>query len=309
MVRKHGLAIDNLLEAQVVTAAGEIVTASETSHPDLFWAIRGGGGNVGIVTEFTFRLAPVDTILGGDLMLPATPEVVRAYLDYAVTAPDDLTMIAHIMHAPPAPYVPAERVGELVLSILVSWSGEIEDGERALAPLRALAEPVADAVAPIPYPGIYAFTAHQAEPHRASLRMMFADELSDATIETMLAAMRASSSPYSIVQVRGLGGAYGRVPRDATAFAHRDRRYFVAVIAIWLDPAENPAPHRAWTASLWKAIRHEGRGVYVNFLEQEGPERVREAYPGATWNRLAATKRRYDPGNLFQFNQNIPPAN
>jgi FAD/FMN-containing dehydrogenase len=309
MVRKHGLAIDNLLEAQVVTAAGEIVTASETSHPDLFWAIRGGGGNVGIVTEFTFRLAPVDTILGGDLMLPATPEVVRAYLDYAVTAPDDLTMIAHIMHPPPAPYVPAERVGELVHSILVSWSGEIEDGERALAPLRALAEPVADAVAPIPYPGIYAFTAHQAEPHRASLRMMFADELSDATIETMLAAMRASSSPYSIVQVRGLGGAYGRVPRDATAFAHRDRRYFVAVIAIWLDPAENPAPHRAWTASLWEAIRHEGRGVYVNFLEQEGPERVREAYPGATWNRLAATKRRYDPGNLFQFNQNIPPAN
>jgi FAD/FMN-containing dehydrogenase len=307
MVRKHGLAIDNLVQAQVVTAAGEIVTASETSHPDLFWAIRGGGGNVGIVTEFTFRLAAVDRILGGDLMLPATPEVIRGYLDYATTAPDDLTMIAHVMHAPPAPYVPADRVGELVLSILVSWTGGIDDGQEALAPLRALATPVADAVAPMPYPGIYAFTAHQAEPHRASIRMMFADALSDAAVEDILAAMRAPSSPYSIVQLRGLGGAFGRVAPDATAFAHRRRRYFVAVIAIWLDPAEDRAPHEAWTGALWKAIRHEGEGVYVNFLEQEGPGRVREAYPGGTWERLAAVKHRYDPGNLFRFNQNVPP--
>jgi FAD/FMN-containing dehydrogenase len=307
MVRKYGLAIDNLLAAEVVLASGEIVTASETSHPDLFWAIRGGGGNVGIVTEFTFRLAPVDRILGGDLMLPATPAVIRGYLDYAATAPEDLTMIAHVMHAPPAPYVPSDRVGELVLSILVTWSGDLDEGERALAPLRALATPVADAVAPMPYPGIYAFTAHQAEPHRASLRMMFADALSDDSIDRVLAAMREASSPYSIVQLRGLGGAYGRVPADATAFAHRQRRYFVAVIAIWLDPAEDPAPHRAWTAALWEAIRHEGNGVYVNFLEDEGAARIREAYPGGTWERLAEVKRRYDPDNLFRFNQNVPP--
>ena len=152
MVRKYGLAIDNLLSAQVVTAAGEIVTASADEHPDLFWAIRGGGGNVGIVTEFVFRLAPVGQILGGELMLPASREVLRGYLDYAASAPDDLTTIANLMYAPPAPHVPQERVGELVLSILVCWTGDVADGERALAPLRALATPVADAVAPMPYP-------------------------------------------------------------------------------------------------------------------------------------------------------------
>ena len=308
MVRKHGLAIDNLLAAQVVTAAGEIVTASAEEHPDLFWAIRGGGGNAGIVTEFTFRLAPVGQILGGELILPATREVLRGYLDYAAAAPEDLTTIANLLYAPPAPHVPAARVGELVLSILVCWTGDLQDGEQALAPLRALATPVADAVAPIPYPQIYRFTAHQAEPHAASIRMMFADALSDDALDAALAAMRHASSPTSLVQFRALGGAMARVPNDATAFAHRDRRYFVAIIGLWLDPAQDAAVHAAWTAALWQRIRHEGRGVYVNFLEEEGPERVRQAYPPATFARLAAIKRRYDPTNLFRFNQTVPPA-
>jgi FAD/FMN-containing dehydrogenase len=307
MVRKYGLAIDNLLSATVVMADGRIVTASADENPDLFWAIRGGGGNFGIITEFTFRLAPVTQILGGDLMLPATKEVIRGYLAYATSAPDDLTLIANVMHAPPAPYVPAERVGELVLSILVTWSGSVEDGERALAPLRALAEPVADAVGPMPYPAIYAFTAHQAAPHRASIRMMFADELGDDSIDSILDAMRSASSPFSIVQLRGLGGAYGRVPNEATAFAHRDRRYFVAVIGLWLDPTEDAAPHEAWTASLWDALRPAGAGVYVNFLEREGQDRVREAYPGGTYERLQDIKALYDPENVFRYNQNIPP--
>jgi FAD/FMN-containing dehydrogenase len=307
MVRKYGLAIDNLLEAEVVTAAGEIVTASPDEHPDLFWAIRGGGGNVGIVTRFTFRLAPVDQILGGELMLPATRETLRGYLDYSVAAPDDLTTIANLIQAPPAPHVPAEWVGKPVLSIHVCWTGDVAAGEQAVAPLRALATPVFDAVAPRPYPELYTFTAHFAEPHGASLRMMFADELSDATLNASLDAMAHASSPYSLIQFRGLGGAMARVPDDATAFAHRQRRYFVAPIAVWLDPAENPAPHEAWTAALWQQVRHEGNGVYVNFLETEGPARVREAYPPAIYERLAAIKRRYDPDNLFRFNQNVPP--
>ncbi|HEU5430248.1 MAG TPA: FAD-dependent oxidoreductase, partial [Thermomicrobiales bacterium] len=242
MVRKYGLAVDNLLSAKVVTAAGEIVTASSATHADLFWAIRGGGGNVGVVTEFTFRLAPVGQILGGELLLPATREVVRGYLDYAAAAPDDLTTIANLMYAPPAPHVPEERVGELVLSILVCWSGDLETGERAVAPLRALAAPVADAVAPIPYPAIYQFTAHQAAPHGTAIRMMFADDLSDATLDATLTAMRQASSPFNLIQFRGLGGAMARIPDDATAFAHRQRRFFVAVIALWLDTAEDPAP-------------------------------------------------------------------
>jgi FAD/FMN-containing dehydrogenase len=307
MVRKYGLAIDNLLAAQVVTAAGEIVTASAEERPDLFWAIRGGGGNAGIVTEFVFRLAPVGQILGGELMLPATREVLRGYLDYAASAPDDLTTIANLTHAPPAPHVPQERVGEMVLSILVCWTGDISAGERALAPLRALATPVADAVAPMPYPEIYRFTEHQAAPHAASIRMMFADELSDEALDAALSAMKGASSPFSLIQFRGLGGAMARVASDATAFAHRERRYFVAIIGLWLDPAEDAAIHEAWTSALWRTIRHEGSGVYVNFLEVEGPDRVREAYPPATYARLAAIKRRYDPRNLFRFNQNVPP--
>lgn len=307
MVRQYGLAIDNLLEAQVVTADGGIVTASADENPDLFWAIRGGGGNFGIVAEFTFQLAPVDHILGGDLVLPASREVIRGYLDYAISAPEELTLIANVMHAPPAPYVPQERIGELVLSVLVTWTGDVEEGERVLAPLRALATPVADAVSVIPYPAIYNFTAHQAAPHAASIRMMFADELSDDAIDATLAAMNHATSPYSIVQLRALGGAYARVSNDATAFAHRDRRYFVAVIGIWLDAAEDAARHGAWTASLWETLRPEGSGVYVNFLENEGLDRVREAYPGTTFNRLEAVKGQYDPENLFRFNQNISP--
>src|SRR5918997_7115070 len=308
MVRKYGLAIDNLLAAQVVTAAGEIVTASAEEHPDLFWAIRGGGGNAGIVTEFVFRLAPVAQILGGELLLPASRDVLRGYLDYAASAPDDLTTIANLIYAPPAPHVPQERVGELVLSILVCWTGDIPAGDRALAPLRALATPVADAVAPLPYPEIYRFTEHQAAPHAASIRMMFADELSDGALDAALSAMQRASSPFSLIQFRGLGGAMARVANDATAFAHRERRFFVAVIGLWLDAKEDPAVHEAWTGELWRTFHREGNGVYVNFLEVEGPDRVREAYPAAPSARLAAIKRRYDPGNLFRFNQNVPPA-
>jgi FAD/FMN-containing dehydrogenase len=307
MVRKYGLTIDNLLAAQVVLASGEIVTASATEHPDLFWAIRGGGGNVGIVTEFTFQLAKVPQVLGGVLALPATREAVRGYLETSIEAPEELTTIANIMRLPPAPFVPEERVGELALLIFVVYAGDIEDGQRALAPLRAVAEPMVDFLNPMPYRAIYDFTAPFAEPHSASIRMMFADDLSDGAIDAMLAAFEHQSSPYALMHLRGLGGAFGRVPVDATAFAHRERKYFVAIINVWLDWSEDRAPHEAWTEALWEAIRHEGSGVYVNFLEREGEGRIHDAYPGETWERLQATKTAYDPDNLFQFNQNIPP--
>jgi FAD/FMN-containing dehydrogenase len=307
MVRKYGLAADNLRAAQVVTAAGEIVTASESEHPDLFWAIRGGGGNVGIVTEFTFELAPVGTILGGELMLPATREVIRGYLDYVATAPDDLTTIANLLHAPPFPHVPAEHHGQMAFEILVCWTGSVEEGERALAPLRALATPIVDTIGVIPYPEIYRYTEHYALPHGAAIRSMFADDLSDAALDASLAAMERASSPFSLIQFRGLGGALARVAPEATAFAHRQQRYFLAIIGIWLDAAEDPAVHQSWTGALWQAVRDEGDGVYVNFLEREGSERVRAAYPPATYARLADVKRRYDPDNFFWFNQNVPP--
>lgn len=308
LVRKHGLTIDSLLAARVVTADGDILTAGPTVHPDLFWAIRGGGGNVGIIVEFTYRLAPVSHIFGGLLVLPASREVVRGYLDYSIAAPDELTMLADLTLAPPFPLIPDEWVGKPVLMVLAAWSGTAADGERALAPLRALAEPVVDMLSWMPYPTIYDFTAHLTEPHGSSIRMMFADDLSDDAIDAMLAAAERGTSPANLVHLRGLGGAYGRVANDATAFAHRDRRYFVAVIAVWLDPDDDPAPHEAWTTDLWDRIRDEGTGAYVNFLEDEGPGRVHDAYPGDTYDRLAAVKRRYDPDNLFRFNQNVLPG-
>jgi hypothetical protein len=307
MVRKYGLAIDNLLSARVVLADGSIVTTSAIERPDLFWAIRGGGGNFGIVTEFTYRLAPVSEILGGELMLPASREVLRGYLEYAASAPDDLTTIANLWHAPPFPHVPAERVGELVLSILVTWTGSPAEGEMALAPLRALATPVVDTVGVMPYPEIYRLTEFAAAPHAASIRSMFAHDLSDATLDAALAAMEHASSPFSLIQFRGLGGAMARVDSDATAFAHRDQQYFLAIIGLWLDAAEDGTVHTAWTESLWNEIRHEASGVYVNFLENEGPDRVRDAYPAATYARLAKIKQHYDPENLFRFNQNVLP--
>jgi FAD/FMN-containing dehydrogenase len=308
LARTYGLTIDSLLSAQVVTAAGEIVTANADEHPDLFWAIRGGGGNFGIVTEFTFRLAPVGQILGGVLMLPASRAVLRGYLDYAATAPENLTTIANLMHAPPAPFVPVDRIGETVLMIIVCWTGDIAEGERALAPLRTLATPVADAVGPMPYPALYQITAPQAAPHGAAVRMMFADALGDATLDAALAAMERATSPLCLVQFRGMGGAITRVSNDATAFAHRERNYFVAIIGVWMDPTDAGAAHSAWTESVWQAIRHDGVGVYANFLADEGACRVHDAYPPATYARLAAIKRRYDPDNLFRFNQNIRPA-
>ena len=305
MVRKYGLTIDSLLSATVVTAAGKLVTASEDEHPELFWAIRGGGGNFGIVTEFTFRLAPVDRILGGDLVLPASREVVRGYLEYAASAPDELTTIGNIMHAPPAPFVPEEWVGKPVLNIIACWVGGEEAGQRALEPLRALAQPVADTIRPMPYPGIFQSTVHQAQPHGAEARSMLAGDLSDAALDAFLAGIERASSPFSIIHLRGLGGQLSRVAPDATAFAHRDARYMASVIGAWLDPDEDPSPHRAWVESVWQAVRHEATGAYVNFIGDEGAERIGDAYPPATLARLKEAKRMYDPDNLFRFNQNI----
>ncbi|HYP60800.1 MAG TPA: FAD-binding oxidoreductase [Thermomicrobiales bacterium] len=308
MVRKYGLAIDNLLAARVVLADGSIVTASATERPDLFWAIRGGGGNFGVITEFTYRLAPVDQIYGGALILPATKEVLRGYLDYATSAPEDLTTIANLMFAPPAPFIPEDKVGSLVLIILPVWTGSIEDGEKAMAPLRALAEPVVDLVSPMPYPMIYRFTDFAAEPHGASLRSMFSDDLSDDAIDAILSAMTQPSTPFALVQLRGLGGALAKVDTYATAFAHRDAKVMTAIINIWLDPTEDSAPHVAWTEALWAQIRGEGSGAYVNFLEEEGEGRIRDAYPQVTYDKLAKIKAYYDPDNVFHFNQNIKPS-
>jgi FAD/FMN-containing dehydrogenase len=308
MVRKFGLTIDNLTSAQVVLASGEIVRASANDHADLFWAIRGGGGNFGIITEFEFQMARVGQVLGGALVLPGTKEVLRGYHDYVANAPEDLTTIANLMHAPPAPFIPEERVGELVLMVLAVWTGDIEEGEKAFAPLRALADPVADAIAPIPYPVIYEFTRDLEQRHGVAIKSMFTDGHSDASLDAIIDAMNTPAGPLSLVMFRGIGGgAMSRVGNGETAFAHRDRQFFTTILSLWLDAGDDPQPHWDWTNALWDRINHEANGVYVNFLHDEGDERIREAYPAGTYERLVQVKEKYDPDNVFRFNQNIRP--
>lgn len=306
MVRKYGLTVDNLISAQVVTADGRIVTASETENADLFWGIRGGGGNFGIVTEFEFRLAPVGEILGGAIVFPLTRETVRGYLNYTPDAPEDLSTIGEMMLAPPAPFIPEQWVGKPVFMVLVCWTGGIEAGQRAVEPLRKLAAPVADIVSPMPYPAIYQLTAEAAQRHGNSVRSMFQREISDDCIDKMIAAIPSGKALVNMVQIRGLGGAFAAVPAEETAFSDRDARYFTTVIAVWEHEEADASPHRDWIRALYDQIDHERSGVYVNFLETEGDERIRECY-GENYDRMVDLKRKFDPKNMFRFNQNIEP--
>ena len=309
LVRKHGLTIDDLLAAELVTADGELLPVDAGTHPDLFWAIRGGGGNFGVATRFQFRLQEVDTIVGGMLILPATPEVIASFVTEAEAAPEELSAIANIMVAPPMPFVPTEAHGKPIVMALMCYAGDVAAGERAVAPFRAHAQPITDLVRPMRYPEIYGLFGEEAGPGPAEevARSLFVDAVDRNTAETILDHLGASTAPMAVAQLRVLGGAMARVPADATAYAHRGRQVMVALGAVYERAEESPV-HEAWVAEFAAALRQGDPGVYVNFLGDEGGTRVREAYPGPTWDRLAAVKRRYDPDNLFRLNQNVPPA-
>jgi FAD/FMN-containing dehydrogenase len=306
LTRKHGLTIDHLLAADVVTADGELLRVDADSHPDLFWAIRGGGGNFGVVTRVQLRLHQVGTIVGGTLILPATPDVIASFIAEAETAPEALSTIANVTTAPPLPFLAPEHHGRPVVMALLAYSGAVEDGERAIAPFRALATPLADMVRPMPYPEIYPPGEEEYRPV-AVFRTMFADSVDRRAAETIVDRIEASTASMAVTQLRVLGGAVARVPADATAFAHRESRIMVNVAAIYERPEERDS-HQAWVTGLAGALRQGDAGAYVGFLGDEGEERVRAAYPGRTWDRLASIKARYDPDNLFRLNQNIPPA-
>jgi FAD/FMN-containing dehydrogenase len=306
LVRKHGLTIDDLLAAEVVTADGRLLRADAQTHPDLFWAIRGGGGNFGVATRLQFRLHPLGTIVGGILMLPATPEVIATFVAEAEAAPEELSTIAHVLPAPPMPFVPAEHRGQLALIAMLAYAGDTEAGERAVAPFRALATPIADLVRPMPYPQIY--PPEQADFHPTAVaRTLFVDTVDRQVANTIVDYLQASDATMRVAQLRVLGGAMARVPVEATAFAHRKRRIMANVAAFYQGP-EDQAVREAWVADFAAALCQGESEAYVGFLGDEGPARVREAYPGSTWDRLVAIKRRYDPANLFRLNQNIPPA-
>jgi len=306
LARKFGMTIDDLLAAEVVTADGDLLVVDADLHPDLFWAIRGGGGNFGVATRFRYQLHPVPAFVGGMLILPASAEVVAGFIAAAEAAPEDLTTIANVMPCPPMPFVPEEHHGELVIFALMAFAGDDEAGERALAPFRALATPLADLLHPSPYAEIYPPEDPDYHPLAIS-RTMFIDRVDLDVARVIMDRLAASDAAMRAVQVRVLGGAMARVPADATAFAHRASRIMVNVAVFYEGPEDQPI-REAWAADTVTALQQDDPGVYVNFVADEGVARIHAAYPGSTWDRLAAVKARYDPTNLFHLNQNIPPA-
>lgn len=305
LVRKHGLTIDSLLAAEVATADGRLLYVDADDHADLFWAIRGGGGNFGVVTRFRYQLQPIDGVTGGMLVLPATPESIASFVLAADEATHDVSTIANVMPAPPMPFIPAEHHGELVILAMLLHAGPRAEAERALAPFRAVAPPIADLVRPMSYPEIY--PPDEGFRPLAVARTLFLDRVDEAVAAEILVHLRSSSAQMRVMQLRVLGGAMAEVAAAATAFAHRSSRIMATVAAMYATPDE-ASLHSGWTTEVAGALRQADTGAYVNFLGDEGEDRVRAAYPGNTWDRLASVKRDYDPDNLFRLNQNIPPA-
>lgn len=310
--RMHGLACDNLVEAEVVLADGSIVVASETSEPDLFWALRGGGGNFGVVTRFTFALHPVEPMVAGFVLYPAAQavEVLSHFEAVTRSAPDEVSVSAALVSAPPAPFVPAELHFQPVVGLAACYVGPVDRGRRALESVRRFGRPVVDTFSVQPYTAIQQWfdggVPHGLHYHCRSewLRPLAADALG-----ALAEGAASATSPMSQVLLRHMGGATARVSPEATAFRFRDARHILTIAAAWAPDDARADHHRQWCRDTWAALRpHSAGGAYVNQLVDEDPERTREAYGAATWDRLVLVKRRYDPSNLFRMNQNINPA-
>ena len=311
IMRKHGLSVDQLVSVDLVTAEGEFVRASEDENADLFWGVRGGGGNFGIVTEFEFRCVELGTqVLAGPIIWPMTKsgEVLRFYRDWVADAPDELMTIVIHRKAPPLPIIPAELHGQPVVMVVPCWVGDVETGEAFLKPLREFGPPVADVCIVKPY------LAHQAmlDPSFVPGRWYYfksADvaELTDELIDITMERSLQISSPLTSFPIWQMGGAVARVGDDETAFNGRTAA-FTYNIGASTETEEGFAEEREWVRSFWDAIAPWHQGVYVNFLGDEGAERVRQSYGPEKYDRLQALKRKYDPDNLFRLNQNIPPT-
>lgn len=302
LMRKHGLACDNLIGAQVVLADGSVVATSETERPELLWGLRGGGGNFGVVTEFVFQVHPLDGVVGGLILHPRerAAEALRTYRDLTASAPDELVAFCGLLSAPD---------GAPLVAYVLAYSGEADGAEPALAGYRAFAEPIADLVAPIPYTALQQMLDEGMAPGPSVYwRSHFLTGIPDEAIDILVAAANAAPSPLNVVLVEHAGGAVSRMSREDSAFDHRDAEYNLAIVARWLDPADAEV-NIAWARDLWDAMRPYARGVYVNYLGVgDAPDRVRDAYSPAKFARLAALKRQYDPENVFRANQNIAPA-
>ena len=311
LMRRYGLTIDSLRSAEVVTADGEIVRASTDEQPDLFWALRGGGGNFGVVTEFEFEAHPLGPeLVAGMLVYPLTQarEVLGFARDWMEAAPDGLTSFPVFVTAPPQPPFPPELQGAPVLAVGVAYAGATEEGIRALEPLKRFAAPALDLAGPMPYLALQTML-DASVPHGLHNynRADWLDELTDDAISTLVEHVGRISSPLSQVILSRMGGAVARVPAEATAFPHRQARNLLWIVSAW-HPGEDEEPHLQWAREISDAMKpHAAGGVYVNALGDEPADRVRSAY-GTNWQRLTEIKRRYDPDNVFHRNANIQPA-
>jgi FAD/FMN-containing dehydrogenase len=308
--RKHGFVVDNIVSVDIVTADGQLRVASADQHPDLVWAVRGGGGNFGVVTSFEYQLHDLNPIIvGGMALFPAdrTTEVLRAYRDIMATAPDELTLTAVYISAPPAPFVPPEAVGAPMLAIAGCYAGSLEDGQRAMEPVHALS-PIVDLIGPMPYEVLQSII-DDANPHFIQYynKSHYLNELSDDAIDTFVAQAAEKTSPMTQIILWPFGGATARSVGGDTAMGFRDTAYIFVIISAWMDPAESER-HIAWTRGMWGAMKpFSNGGIYVNDLNDEGSKGVTMAYEPATYERLVKVKTTYDPDNLFHMNQNVKP--
>jgi FAD/FMN-containing dehydrogenase len=306
LVRKFGLTIDSLLAAEIVTADGEIRLVDAAHEPDLYWAIRGGGGNFGVATRFRFRLHAVPVFSGGLLVLPATPETVALFISESEDAPEEVTTIANVMPCPPLPFVAKAHHGKLVIFALMACAATDDDATRMLAPFRAIATPLGDMVHPIPYPEIYPPEDDSYHPLAVS-RNLFMDRFDLPIAKRIVEILEASDASMRVAQIRVLGGAAARVANESTAYAHRDRPIMVNVAAFY-EGDHDRAARTAWVEEFAGWLSGGDPAAYVNFLMDEGEARIRASYPHGAYERLAAIKRRYDPENIFSACQNIAPT-
>jgi FAD/FMN-containing dehydrogenase len=309
--RKYGLACDNLIEAEVVLADGSVVIANEQQHAELFWGLRGGGGNFGIVTRFTFRLHPVPPMMAGFVMHPAAAaaDVLGLYEQLSRSAPDELSLVAALVTAPPAPFVPDALRLQPVVALAACWVGDAREGAEAVQPIRRFGRAAIDTFGVQPYTQVQQWF-DDSVPHglHYHCRSEWLKPLDAPAIAALARAGRERTSPLSQVLLRHMRGATSRVPVDATAFRFRHATHILTLAAGW-QPGQACQPHRDWCHTAWESLRPASAGgTYVNHLsDDEGDARTREAYGAATWARLVQLKRRYDPSNMFRMNQNIDP--
>ncbi|MGH7459881.1 MAG: FAD-binding oxidoreductase [Longimicrobiales bacterium] len=312
LMRKYGATVDNLLSVDVVTAGGDFVTANDSVNRELFWGVRGGGGNFGIVTSFQYRLHPVGpTVLAGPIFYPLEDarEVLRFYREFAASAPDELTTIFNLRIAPPLPFLPQNVHGKPIAMIGACFAGSPQDGIEVVRPLKEFGRPIIDLLEPRPYLALQSMFDPSA-PHgwHYYWKSVELPPLTDESIDTLVEHASALTSPKSYCIVFQLGGALNRVSADQTAYSQRSAAHNVNINAIWTEDDPEPERHIAWARDFFAALQlHASGNVYLNFLGDEGQDRVRAAYGESNYERLAQLKRIYDQTNFFRLNQNIQP--